>query len=598
MKHQNENPDSLLLIRRYIPEQVQSAIETDYYARVNTQADFARFARDPEFLRDPAPHVALYSDHGVIHVRDVASQILRVLDLVNGLLVPRRSPIALEFMRGYGVLTAYLHDIGMCDFSAFGRKMHPEFAAQEVFTPAFEPWLALIWEENWGNVAWRLRTLEDGGALGIDPSLVLREMLAMAICHSKSKVPVSLLNSRPALRQAMQVCLRSDLRSLYAHQASAPGPSQALGPREADPLALFPRGLPAGIVHPERLYDDFERDSFAWLVSDAEAVRALRVDVIDTLRALRCADALRQRGTVLKTSAGYQIFIDRTSANAVYALHGEEGGVYLLEVDNIAGAGEANLAGSELTRDGDLRVSFHRGAFSATGTARAIHRAAAIVNDVQADIIESFLRPTGEEDGVVKPASDMTILLECVNDNLEFAPLIASELVRLNPALAGRVRSVPSLEDIPPREMARYVDAPELDWEEAACREILRNMDGLGQRTGGMDPAEAFRDVKTLALQSGEVLAEAGASSGFVYVPMAPGLKGTPLGGYSPFTVHAWVALNTGAIRGGVRNATIVAERGLSVLAIPKEVYLKHWHHPYSLDDFTRLLAGRTDEAI
>jgi hypothetical protein len=31
-------------------------------------------------------------------------------------------------------------------------------------------------------------------------------------------------------------------------------------------------------------------------------------DVVDTLRALRCVDALCQRGTVQKTSGGYQVF--------------------------------------------------------------------------------------------------------------------------------------------------------------------------------------------------------------------------------------------------------------------------------------------------
>ena len=47
-------------------------------------------------------------------------------------------------------------------------------------------------------------------------------------------------------------------------------------------------------------------------------------------------------------------------------------------------------------------------------------------------------------------------------------------------------------------------------------------------------------------------------------------------------------------IRGDVRNADIVAEQRVSLLIIPKEVYLRYWYVPYSPLELKKFLA---DEA-
>ena len=45
----------------------------------------------------------------------------------------------------------------------------------------------------------------------------------------------------------------------------------------------------------------------------------------------------------------------------------------------------------------------------------------------------------------------------------------------------------------------------------------------------------------------------------------------------------------TGIIRGAERNATVVAARDLSLIAMPKETYLQHWHPTYTPQEFTSL---------
>jgi hypothetical protein len=47
----------------------------------------------------------------------------------------------------------------------------------------------------------------------------------------------------------------------------------------------------------------------------------------------------------------------------------------------------------------------------------------------------------------------------------------------------------------------------------------------------------------------------------------------------------------TGVIRGDIRNADIVAAQGVSLLIIPKEVYLRYWYVPYSPMELVSLIA-------
>jgi hypothetical protein len=191
-------------------------VEQTYYARINAQAQLDAALADPSFYGDPAAHLALFNDHGVVHVRDVAQQVLRVLDHAHGTVIAWREGERIDdFMKSYGVLLAYLHDIGMIDFRPFGRAMHPEFASQAVFDPAFDHVVDALWQSDCGGIASRLRTLASAGALAQHPRLVLRELLAMANCHSKSKVPVAILNDQHLLRKHMQQTIAEDVQVLY-----------------------------------------------------------------------------------------------------------------------------------------------------------------------------------------------------------------------------------------------------------------------------------------------------------------------------------------------------------------------------------------------
>jgi hypothetical protein len=592
---------------KYLPATIREQIEQRYYAQINRKSRLDEVAHDEEFLTLLEEHVVLFGDHGVVHVRDVAHQIVRVIEIINGVLVPQRTPYRLAFMQGYGVMLAYLHDIGMVDFSGFGRAMHPDFALQAVFQPEFDAIVATIWEENCGNLAWRLLNLARRDVLPQEPLVTLRELLAMSIGHSKSNVPVEVLNDPAKLRTVLLDSAATDLRLTYARrrvdkarrkveqagqdQAARTQASQALQAAEIelDQTRMLVNGVDLRQTLLGRFYTDFECDAFAWLCSPHSEVQELVSDVVDTLRALRCADALRQRGTVMNTSGGYQIFLNQQTGNAIYALKkGDDDMLLLLEIDRPIGTGEANLASSELTADGDLRVSFHRGAFGSPAAQRfAVHSAAFIVNDMQGDVIGSFYGAPQAHGQ--KAAEEMRILLEGVDDDPEFANLVAAELARVNPQLRGRVKPVPSLQHMSDLERNRYLNAADLTWDLSARRQILERVAASGHKIGDMDPDQAFAGVREIEIRAGDVLIEAGSPPGFVYIAQSDGLAGVPLGGYRPFPVYPWTPLgSTGVIRGAPRNAAISAQKPLRLLMIPKEVYLKHWHFTYNKEEFRR----------
>ena len=591
----------------YIAPGIRDDIETRFYARVNSQSQLSEAIKDPAFLENPGKHVALFSDHGVVHVRDVAHQILHVLDTIYGVLIPARSALRRQWMQAYGVVAAYLHDIGMVDMSDFGRAMHPEFATQAALSPNFETTMAQLWSDDRSGLASRLAHLGESGALAVSPQTMLREIAAMAICHSKSKVPVELLNNPKALRQLLLNVARNDLSTLYRHQSAAKAERAAakgqndLRARKA-PAALIAvkaegtacvpgDGSDTQAASLDLLYSDFDREGFLWLTSEHPQLEELVEDVIDTLRALRCADALRQRGTVLKTSGNYEVFVDQRTANAVYALRLDEEHLYLLELPDRIGAGEANIASSELDKDGNLRISFYHGMFSDHETVLiAAASAAHVVNDIQADVIQSFHRTPGPASAGLLGPADILILLESVDDNPAFADLVCLSLLRLNPTAAAQTRVVPSLQANSAIERANYLNGTEIDWDFEKRVELLQMVARFGHQTDGIDPHKFLNDVRQITLGPGDTLIEAGGQAGFVYIPEGDGLRILPLGGYEGFAILPWIPVGvTGVIRGAVRNANVVAERKLTVLAIPKGIYLKYWHRTYDQAKFQDL---------
>ena len=149
--------------------------------------------------------------------------------------------------------------------------------------------------------------MDAAAPFGVASDVVLRELISLAVAHSKSAVPAALLADVTALKKLMRHIILMDLDRHRGAEAM-PAPEDAL------------TDAPGANA---RWYSDPIRDPYAWLDSPHAAHRALVDDAIDAVRLVRAADALRQRGTTLRTSAGYEIFIDADSGSAVFALRTE-----------------------------------------------------------------------------------------------------------------------------------------------------------------------------------------------------------------------------------------------------------------------------------
>ena len=96
-----ETVDGLGVLDEHLPIEIRDSIETEYYERISDQARVENAVEDERFLAAPFSHVALYSDHGVVHVRDVACRIVDLIDAMTGVLLPSRNRTRVKFMQSY-----------------------------------------------------------------------------------------------------------------------------------------------------------------------------------------------------------------------------------------------------------------------------------------------------------------------------------------------------------------------------------------------------------------------------------------------------------------------------------------------------------------
>ena len=94
------------------------------------QSSIEVLRHDDGFVDAPVDHPALFADHGVVHVRDIAANAVGLAETANGLLLAGRPADRQRFLAGVAVLTVYLHDIGMVDATPIGRSVHALVAAQ------------------------------------------------------------------------------------------------------------------------------------------------------------------------------------------------------------------------------------------------------------------------------------------------------------------------------------------------------------------------------------------------------------------------------------------------------------------------------------
>ena len=134
-----EEDGGLAVIDAILTPAVRDDLEDRFWRPIEAQATLEILRDDPDFLASPGTHPAMFADHGVVHVRDVAIGLVRLLETIDGVLLPRRPGPRRRFVEAYGVAAAYLHDVGMVDLTPVGRRTHAQFAAHAAFGPDVTP---------------------------------------------------------------------------------------------------------------------------------------------------------------------------------------------------------------------------------------------------------------------------------------------------------------------------------------------------------------------------------------------------------------------------------------------------------------------------
>lgn len=547
------------VLDHFLPAGLRAEIEERYWRPIERATVAARLIGDTTFLAAPDRHPVLFSDHGVVHVRDVALGAVTLAGMLDGVLLPARSSDRLDVVRQIAVLHVYLHDTGMVEPTAERRKVHPQWAAQLAFTDEFRSVgreIAAL-EPLAGVVHQVVGELDDG----VPAEVRVAEVLALTLCHSKSLVPASVLDDMPLLRALVTHAVMADLDDQIARGEQADLPSHVRARGHLPDLA------------------------FAWLTSPTPACRRLAVDAVDAVRVVRAADALRQRGTVQRTSAGYEVFLDTGSGRALFAIRmHDRAPTRYLGIDSPISAGEAAIRQTTVTDDGHLRIWMHAERFTDEAVAaRAADHVAVVVADVADDVLPSFASTSVEAGLGERSVAGDAVWIELVGHHASgsFARRVAEALHARRPDLGERLRLAGELLPDPPAdddELARVEAAPRLAPDHADdYLAPLREVAGIRRDLDAHDVS----DVRVVSLDAGEVLVRPGMAAAFAYVPMGPGLRVEPLGGYAAVPAPAWEVVGiTGVMRAGERNALVRADAPLTVLAIDADTFRRRWFRP------------------
>ncbi len=579
-----EEADRWAVLDDHLPPALRAHLEETFWRPIEAAASLEVLREDPAFLDDPGRHPAMFADHGVVHVRDVASGVVPLVETVDGILLAARPPDRRALVQMWGVALTYLHDVGMVDFTRVGRRTHALYAAHVAFADEVTPLVDHLLAP--GPVRRSLDAVHEVDPFLVPLETVVREVLSLSAAHSKSTVPAAALDDREALRDLMTRFVFTPMEVLRGGGRTAPprpGPDEEASSEAAPHPDAVRSARPRtdsspGIRHPSR------PDAYAWLTASHGPQAELADDVVDAVRALRAADVLRQRGTALRTSGGFEVFFDARTGGALCTLRPRDGrAAYLVTYDNRRSAGEANIRMASVTPRGDLRFAFHRGAFGDGAAARrAAESVANAVLDIQTDVIPSFgSRPARGLPPPTKRADDILVQLERPDDHPPFADLVGDVLRDVDPEVGTRLRVVDDVEGAAPLERHRFDHAERVDaWGDLAD-EALARLAEHGTDTVGIDREAAFVEVGHATIAPGELLLENGSPPAFVYVPMGEGLQVRPGGGYSPSPLHPWIPVGTtGAVRRAGRNSDVVAKQQVEVLMVPGPLYVRSWLRP------------------
>ena len=119
----------------------------------------------------------------------------------------------------------------MNDPTPEGRRVHPIYAAQIPFSGEMDDVLARLWETG-GPVVSRIGDVGAVAPFRVPGDIVLRELTALALAHSKSMVPATLHGDFMRLRKTLQRAVFVELEE-HRRAGARLNPDASSRPRSA-----------------------------------------------------------------------------------------------------------------------------------------------------------------------------------------------------------------------------------------------------------------------------------------------------------------------------------------------------------------------------
>ena len=191
-------------IDRYLPEDVRAILEERFWHTVEEKSTLEAFSGDRTIASARRTRIRRSSaiTGSFTPVTSPPARSSSPTSSTAGS-SPRGRSTAGSSSRLSAVLIAYIHDVGMNDPTREGRRVHAIYAAQMPFSGAMDDVLARLWESG-GPVVSRIGSVGAVDPFRVPDDVVLRELAALALAHSKSMVPATLHADFSRLRSVLQ----------------------------------------------------------------------------------------------------------------------------------------------------------------------------------------------------------------------------------------------------------------------------------------------------------------------------------------------------------------------------------------------------------
>src|SRR3954452_1310596 len=213
-------------IDRHLAAELRSVLEERFWRPMVEGSTLEALRDDHALGRGSDGHPALFADHGIVHVRDVAAGVVSLAETVDGILLPRRPADRCEVVVSLAVIIAYVHDVGMYDPTPTGRRIHALYGAHFPFSEDMDDVIDRL-RADAGPVVGRFAAVDAAAPFGVASDVILRELISLSVAHSKSAVPAALLADVTALRRLMRHIILSDLDQHRGAEA-LPTPEDAM----------------------------------------------------------------------------------------------------------------------------------------------------------------------------------------------------------------------------------------------------------------------------------------------------------------------------------------------------------------------------------